>query len=51
MKKVWKAPLITTLDVRLTQSGTSYWPKEGTLVFRPEEGEEEEIIEVGPNPS
>ena len=51
MKKTWNAPSIETLDVRMTESGATYWPREGTLVFRPEEGEDDELIEVGPKPS
>ena len=51
MKKTWNAPQIDTLDVTQTLNGATYWPREGTLVFKPDEGEDEEIIEVGPTPS
>ena len=51
MKKEWHAPSIETLDVRMTESGDVYRPIEGTLTFRPDEGEDEDILDVGPNPS
>lgn len=48
MKKTWNAPSIETLDVRMTENGQYFWYKEGTIIFKPEEGDEEVILEVGP---
>lgn len=48
MKKTWNVPSIETLDVRMTESGKYFWYKEGTITFRPEEGDDEDILDVGP---
>lgn len=38
MKKIWCAPELKTLDVRLTESGTKLWPVEGAVIFDPNKG-------------
>ena len=48
MKKTWNVPSIETLDVRMTESGKYFWYKEGTITFRPDEGDDEDILDVGP---
>lgn len=43
MKKGWHAPTLTTLDVRLTENGEMPWYAEGTIVFKPNDGNEDII--------
>ena len=48
MKKEWHAPQMKTLNVQETASGAVYYPKEGIVVFDPEDGGN---VHVGPTTS